>query len=58
MRKKLESPRGREAADAMGITANINILLMHRNQTTIMSLDWLYTIRMFFRANSSPFSGL
>ena len=29
-----------------------------RNQTIIMSLDWLYTIRMFFRANSSPFSGL
>ena len=28
------------------------------NQTTIMSVDWLYTMRMLFRANSSPISGL
>ena len=49
-----EKSAGGAKATACGCTGD----LCDRNQTTIMSLDWLNRIRMLFRANSSPFSGL
>ena len=39
-------------------SAHLSKILLRWNQTTIISLDWLNRIRMLFRANSSPFSGL